>query len=224
MSERMFCYQCEQTANGKGCTQIGVCGKSPEVAALQDLLIYSLKGLSQVALEARKREITDEKADIFTCKALFATLTNVNFDPDRVIELINETVQLRDSLRRKVEAAGGTIKSAGPVSFMPKDSVSDLVEQGRLVGIKSDPTLDPDIHSLQWILTYGIKGVAAYADHAYILGQKDTKVFAFIQPVLELLQQRTRKQVRKGGAHLPMPVVARMMVLRQHPLCDFVVP
>jgi len=184
MSEKMFCYQCEQTANEKGCTQIGVCGKSPEVAALQDLLIYTLKGLSQVAIESRKHEITDEKADIFTCKALFSTLTNVNFDPNRFVELIKKTVQLRDSLRKKVENAGGTIKSAGPVSFVPKNTVSELVEQGRLVGVKSDPTLDPDVHSLQWLLTYGIKGVAAYADHAYILGQEDPKVFAFIQEAL----------------------------------------
>ncbi|MCJ7614599.1 hydroxylamine reductase [Candidatus Bathyarchaeota archaeon] len=180
----MFCYQCEQTANEKGCTQIGVCGKSPEVAVLQDLLIYTLKGLSQVAIESRKHEITDEKADIFTCKALFSTLTNVNFDQNRFVELIKKTVQLRDSLLKKVENAGGTIKSAGPVSFVPKNTVSELVEQGRLVGVKSDPTLDPDVHSLQWLLTYGIKGVAAYADHAYILGQEDPKVFAFIQEAL----------------------------------------
>ncbi len=82
----MFCFQCEQTANEKGCTQFGVCGKSPEVAALQDLLIYALKGLSQVAIEARKHEITTEDEDIFTCKALFSTLTNVNFDPNRFVD------------------------------------------------------------------------------------------------------------------------------------------
>ena len=191
MSEKMFCYQCEQTANEKGCTQIGVCGKRPEVAALQDLLIYTLKGLSQVALEARKRNITDEKADIFTCKALFATLTNVNFDPERITDLINRTVQLRDSLKVKVEAVEGTIEAAEIASFMPEDSVSGLVEQGRSVGIKSDATLDPDIHSLQQILIYGTKGVAAYADHAYILGQKDPKVFAFIQEALATTLDKT---------------------------------
>jgi len=89
-------------------------------------------------------------------------------------------VELRDSLRKKFENAGGTIKSAGPVSFVPKNTVTELVEQGRLVGIKSDPNLDPDLLSLQQLLIYGIKGVAAYADHAYILGQKDPKVFSFI--------------------------------------------
>ena len=181
---QMFCYQCEQTLNETGCTKYGVCGKSPEVATLQDLLIYKLQGLSQVATEARKHKITDEQIDIFTCKALFSTLTNVNFDPNRFVELIQKTVQLRDSLRKKVENAGGIIKSAGPVTFVLKDSITELVKQGRLVGIKSDPNVDPDVHSLQWLLIYGIKGVAAYTDHAYILGQKDPTVFAFIHEAL----------------------------------------
>ena len=182
--KQMFCFQCEQTANEKGCTKFGVCGKSPEVAALQDLLIYALKGLSQVAIEARKHEIIDEEVDIFTCKALFSTLTNVNFDSKRFVELIEKTVQLRDSLRQKIDNAGGTIKPEGPINFVPKNSIEELVAQGRLVGVKSDPDVDPDVHSLQWLLIYGIKGVAAYTDHAYILGQKDPKVFAFIHDAL----------------------------------------
>lgn len=180
----MFCYQCEQTANEKGCTQIGVCGKKPEVAALQDLLIFALKGLSQVTIELRKHVPVDENIDIFICEALFSTLTNVNFDPNRIVGLIKKTVQYRESLLKKVEASGGTVKSTDPIRFIPKESIIELVEQGKLVGIKSDPTINPDIHSLQWILTYGLKGVAAYADHAYILGQKDPKVFIFIQEAL----------------------------------------
>ncbi|PVX23174.1 MAG: hydroxylamine reductase, partial [Candidatus Bathyarchaeum sp.] len=187
----MFCYQCEQTLNEKGCTKYGVCGKSPEVAALQDLLIYALKGLSKVATEAKKHQITDEQTNIFTCKALFSTLTNVNFDPDRFVELIQKTVQLRNSLLTKIETAGGTIEPDGPVSFVPKTTINELVEQGRLVGIDSDPNVDPDIHSLQWLLIYGIKGVAAYADHAYVLGQKDPKVFAFIHEALAATLDKT---------------------------------
>ena len=181
---QMFCYQCEQTLNETGCIKYGVCGKSPEVAALQDLLIYTLQGLAQVAIEARKHKITDEQIDIFTCETLFSTLTNVNFDPNRFVELIKKTVKLRDSLRKKVKNAGGTIKSAGPVTFAPKNSIKELVEQGRLVGIKSDPNVDSDVHSLQWLLIYGIKGVATYTDHAYILGQKDPTVFVFIHEAL----------------------------------------
>ncbi|MFC1487923.1 hydroxylamine reductase [Thermoproteota archaeon] len=176
----MFCFQCEQTANGKGCIQFGVCGKNSEIASLQDLLIYTLKGLSQVAIEARKHKITDEEADIFTGKALFSTLTNVNFDTNRFVKLIKKTVELRDSLRKKVENAGKILKTDGPVNFVPKNTINELVEQGKLVSIKSDLNVDPDILSLQQLLTYGIKGVAAYADHANILGQKDTNVFSFI--------------------------------------------
>jgi hydroxylamine reductase len=119
---QMFCYQCEQTANETGCTKFGVCGKSPQVAALQDLLIYTLKGLSQVAKEAKKQNINDEEADIFTCKVLFSPLINVNFDQDCFENLIKKTTKFRDRLQKKVETAEGTIKSKGPASFVPKET------------------------------------------------------------------------------------------------------
>ncbi|MCW4023260.1 MAG: hydroxylamine reductase [Candidatus Bathyarchaeota archaeon] len=180
----MFCYQCEQTANEKGCTQHGVCGKSPEVAALQDLLVYALKGLSQVALEAKKQNIPTDEADIFTCKALFSTLTNVNFDPSRFETLIKKTAQLRDSLKQEIKKCGLIISYDEVANFIPKDTVSQLVEQGKTVGILSNPALDPAIQSLRQILTYGIKGVAAYADHAEILGQNDPEVYTFIYEAL----------------------------------------
>jgi hydroxylamine reductase len=183
-NQKMFCYQCEQTANEKGCTQHGVCGKSPEVAALQDLLVYALKGLSQVALEAKKQNIPTDEADTFTCKALFSTLTNVNFDPSRFETLIKKTAQLRDSLKQEIKKCGLTISYDEVANFIPKDTVSQLVEQGKTVGILSNPALDPDIQSLRQILTYGIKGVAAYADHAEILGQKDPEVYTFIYEAL----------------------------------------
>ena len=102
-NQKMFCYQCEQTANEKGCTQHGVCGKSPEVAALQDLLVYALKGLSAVALEAKKQSIPTDEINSFTCKALFSTLTNVNFDPTRFETLIKKTTQLRDTLKQEIK-------------------------------------------------------------------------------------------------------------------------
>ena len=176
----MFCFQCEQVSEGKNCTTFGVCGKSPDVAALQDLLMHALMGLSQVAVTARTLKIIDEDVDVFTCEALFSTLTNVNFDPNRFVTLINRTVELRDSLKEKVENAGGTVKLTNPVRFVPKNAVSDLVEQGKLEGFKAYTGLDEDTRSLQNILIYGIKGLAAYADHAYLLGQKDSNVFAFI--------------------------------------------
>lgn len=176
----MFCYQCEQTFQGKGCTVAGVCGKSPEVAALQDLLVYMLRGLSQVAVDAHKINIDDESVGIFTCEALFATLTNVNFDPDDIIRYIRKAEEARDDLKSKVTGAGGTVTHDNAVSLLLEKDKAGLVAQGKRVGIKSDSTIDPDLHSLQWLLTYALKGVAAYAYHAYRLGKKDAKIFHFI--------------------------------------------
>ncbi len=178
----MFCYQCEQTSEGKGCSRFGVCGKSPEVAALQDLLIYTLKGLSQVAVEARKIGINDDAVNRFTLEATFSTLTNVSFDAQRFEELIRRCVKLRDSLKEKIQAREGkTDFPEGPAYFSPARTEAGLVQQGLEVGVKSDSSIDPDVLSLQQTLIYGLKGVAAYADHAFILGEKDEKIFAFVQ-------------------------------------------
>ncbi len=177
----MFCYQCEQTAKGQGCTVIGVCGKTPDVATLQDLLVYTLRGLSQLAIEAGKVGVKDEKISVFICEALFATLTNVNFDSDRIIEYLKKAVEYRDSLRKKVQAAGGHIDAtSGPANLVLEKTKDGLIAQGKRFGIKSQPIIDADLHSLQWMLTYGLKGVAAYTYHAYILGKKDPKVFDFV--------------------------------------------
>src|SRR4030042_4967956 len=113
--EQMFCYQCEQTAKGQGCTIVGVCGKTPEVAALQDLLVYLLRGISQLAIEAEKVDVRDEQLGIFTCEALFATLTNVNFDTDSLVAYIRKAAKLREQLRMKVQATGALVNvSDGP--------------------------------------------------------------------------------------------------------------
>src|SRR5665648_1118223 len=116
--DQMFCYQCEQTAQGKGCTVYGVCGKNPEVAALQDLLIYMLRGLSQLALEGQKVGFKDEQLNLFICESAFATLTNVNFDPDTIIEYIKRAAKLRDNLREKVQSSGGYVGFHGPVDML----------------------------------------------------------------------------------------------------------
>jgi hydroxylamine reductase len=180
-SEAMFCYQCEQTAKGEGCTRVGVCGKKPEVASLQDLLIYALKGLSLYASEGRRVGAVERDIDRFTVKALFSTLTNVNFDPDRFAKMIEQCVAMRENLKEKVRAAGGKGNfPEGPATFKPEKTLEGLIAQGKKVGLKSEPNLDPDIHSLQQTLIYGIKGVAAYADHAQILGQEDDRVYSFI--------------------------------------------
>ena len=177
----MFCYQCEQTAKGEGCTKIGVCGKQPEVAALQDLLLYAVKGLSQVAVEGRKVGVIDDDVNQFTCEALFSTLTNVDFDPERFPPLIQKCVEMTGALKDKVAAAGGPSQyPAGPVDFKPEATLEGMVKQGEAFGIKNDPEPNEDIHALKWTLIFGIKGVAAYADHARILGQEDDAVYAFI--------------------------------------------
>jgi len=181
----MFCYQCEQTAKGEGCTKVGVCGKQPDVAALQDLLIYALRGLSLYAVEGQRVGVTSDEINRFTCKALFSTLTNVDFDPDRFSALIQETVAFREQLKAQVGAASGKTDFAdAPANFQPGANLEDLVKQGEGVGLKSDPDVNPDILSLQHILLFGVKGVAAYADHAAILGKEDNVVYDFLHEAL----------------------------------------
>ncbi len=177
----MFCFQCEQTAKGTGCTKIGVCGKKPDVAALQDLLIYALKGLSQVAVEGRKVGITDQDVNVFTCEATFSTLTNVDFDPDRFVGLLRQCLDLRDNLKEKVKAAGGVREfPEGPANLELGSNREEMIRQGEMHGVLSNGEMDEDRRSLRETLIYGLKGVAAYADHARILGQEDDEVYGFI--------------------------------------------
>lgn len=174
----MFCNQCEQTAKGTGCTQIGVCGKQPDVAALQDLLIYACQGLSVVAHEAAKKGIQDKETDLFLYKAVFSTLTNVNFDAGRFPALINKAVDLRTCMIARVGALG-VISDCPCLKFTPAADLAGLVKQGEEHAVTA---LDPnaDIASLKQTVIYGIKGVAAYADHAALLGQYDGSVAAYI--------------------------------------------
>jgi len=176
----MFCYQCEQTAFGTGCTKVGVCGKSPEAAALQDLLTHALKGLSLVAVEGRKVGVVDDRVNRFTCEAMFSCLTNVDFDPPRFVPMIQEAYNLREALKQKVKAAGGNVDQGEIANFKPAADMGGLLQQATAVGFRSQASIDPDIQSLQHILVIGLRGVAAYADHAQILGQTDEKVYAFI--------------------------------------------
>ncbi|MFZ5651124.1 MAG: hydroxylamine reductase [Bacillota bacterium] len=187
----MFCNQCEQTAKGTGCSVSGVCGKKPEVAALQDLLLHAVKGLSLYADEGRKVGVTDPEVNRFTVGALFTTLTNVNFDPDRFQYLINSCVELTEKMKKKVAAAGGKVDFADPsASFKPAPDLAGLIRQGEEAGMVTDHSAGPDIQSLQQITVYGIKGVSAYADHAAILGQEDESIYAFIHQGLASLANK----------------------------------
>lgn len=161
----MFCFQCEQTAKGEGCTRTGVCGKPPEVAALQDLIIHALKGLAHYAVEGRRIGIEDREVDTFACQALFTTLTNVNFDTDRFVFMINHSIELRDALKERIKKAGVRTDFDHPeASFAPAKDLDGLIQEGEAAGIKSDPGISPDTLSLSEILIYGLKGMAAYAD------------------------------------------------------------
>jgi len=184
----MFCNQCEQTAKGIACTTIGVCGKAPEVSDLQDLLIHAVQGLSLHAHAARQHGIVDGEINLFTSEAIFSTLTNVNFDSERLADLISKAVQYRQSLHDRLQAAGHPQSFPdAAANFIPAKDEAGLMAQGEGVTPASDTTENPDILSLKQILLYGLKGVAAYADHARILGQEDDKVFAFMHEAMATL-------------------------------------
>ncbi|PKN07224.1 MAG: hydroxylamine reductase [Deltaproteobacteria bacterium HGW-Deltaproteobacteria-8] len=175
----MFCNQCEQTAKGTGCTAIGVCGKQPDVAALQDLLIHACQGLSVVAHECAQKGVQDKDTDIFLFKAVFSTLTNVNFDPERFVPLIRKAVELRECMKARLAPLGLTVPALDAVTFAPAADLAGLVAQGELHAINAVDK-NPDIQSLKQTVIYGIKGVAAYADHAALLGQYDATIAAYI--------------------------------------------
>ena len=181
----MFCNQCEQTAKGIGCTKIGVCGKSDETAALQDLLTFAVQGLSLVAEDARKNGIVDGAINRFTAEAVFACLTNVDFDPLRFQAWITKAVELREQLKAKVKAAGSATQFTAPAAvFAPAASLEGLIAQGQALDFINSLDANEDLRSLKQIAVYGIRGLAAYADHAAILGQEDDSVYAYIHSTL----------------------------------------
>ncbi len=188
----MYCYQCEQTAKGTGCTVRGVCGKDAEVAALQDLLVFAAKGLGRYAHRLKAFGVADREANVLIVEALFTTVTNVNFDAARIEQMI-----------RNVRKAAGRLKGlyeqqCSNAGQEPEELCCDkcpitgttevLIEQGRLLAIdKRKEELGEDVVGLQELITYGLKGAAAYADHAQILGVADDEVFATFNEILSYL-------------------------------------
>lgn len=181
----MFCYQCEQTVGGAGCTAVGVCGKHPDVAALQDLMVHQLKGIGYLAHKARLSGKIDDEVNRYTVEALFSTITNVDFDPDRLMHWINKGESVRQKLltmvpvKERADAPEAVLFAAG------KTAADCLTQAGELTILNFHP--DPDIRSLMHLLLYGLKGLAAYADHAYILGKKDDAVFGYMHKALSRL-------------------------------------
>jgi len=185
----MFCEQCEQTASGDGCHQFGACGKSPQVNAVQDLLIHCLRGLAPVALQAKEKDIDTYTADVFTCEALFATMTNVNFNAPRFTSYIQQAIALREVLKEQLQTRSRDLIWPEIATFQPNFNDS-LVEQGQEVALKFISQVGKDavdIFSLKLTVLYGIKGAASYAFHAYEVGQEDEAVYRFIHQALAVL-------------------------------------
>ena len=190
----MFCYQCEQTAGGTGCTRFGVCGKDPETAALQDLLVHGVKGLAMYAHRARQLGAADRDVDVFAIETLFSTVTNVNFDSRRLADTARQLGRMRDrakALYTKAYAEKHGQPPAplgGPAAWEPAADLAGLVRQGQQVGIPGRLSrLGADIGGLQELVTYGVKGMAAYAEHAQVLGQEDDGVYAFVHEAMDFL-------------------------------------
>lgn len=164
----MFCYQCEQTANGKGCTKQGVCGKTPEVANLQDLLIFQLKGISCYGDILLKKGVRPEKRVVsFVENCLFTTLTNVNFDPEVHVKLLQEAQKIKDELRQQT---GGTGTENIYMAYRLPETKSEMLRTSQIAGIMYDQNLDEDIRSLRQLVIYGLKGISAYGHQARELG------------------------------------------------------
>lgn len=178
MENKMFCYQCQETAGCTGCTQSGVCGKKPDVAAMQDLLVYVTKGISAVTtqLRAEGKEVPQEVNHLIT-RNLFTTITNANFDKDAIVAQICTTLEAKEGLLDQVERAPQLPEAArwtgGEATFEAKAAK---------VGVLA--TEDEDIRSLRELITYGLKGLSAYSKHANVLLQEDVEVDAFLQRAL----------------------------------------
>jgi len=189
----MFCYQCEQTAKGQGCTARGVCGKSDEAATLMDLLVHAAKGIGMYAHRAAALGARDEEADVFVVEALFATVTNVDFDPDQLEELVRRAAEIRDKARALYEDACARAgqepeRLDGPAAWQPANTREGLLAQGREAGIQGRvDRVGEDVAGLQELSLYGLKGAAAYLDHAQILGREAADVYASVHETLDAL-------------------------------------
>ncbi len=204
----MFCYQCEQTFRGTGCVDNGVCGKDPATADLQDLLVHGLKGVAMYADRARRAGATDAEINEWALTALFATGTNVNFDADNIEELIRRGAVVRDRARALYQeacrAAGQAPEAlAGPAQFEPAATRDELLLQAfQIATPKRMVTLGEDVAGLQELVVYGLKGAAAYAEHARQLGKEDADIYAGLYEILNVVADPASGQDALLGAAL----------------------
>lgn len=178
MDQKMFCYQCQETAGCKGCTVVGVCGKQPDVAAMQDLLVWVTKGISAVTTRLREegRAVADEVNHLVT-ENLFTTITNANFDKVAIEKRIEKTLEMKTALWEQLERRDNLPEAAGWTGE-PSEFIKKASEAGVLIG------QNEDIISLRSLITYGLKGLSAYTRHANVLLQEDREVDAFLQRAL----------------------------------------
>ncbi|EDX87807.1 hydroxylamine reductase [Synechococcus sp. PCC 7335] len=190
----MFCEQCEQTASGDGCHQFGACGKSPEVNSIHDLLIHCLRSLAPVALQAKAMGIDTHEADVFTCEAMFATMTNVNFSPSSLKTYVESAIAHRELLKETIQTQSPeSILLPIIVDFVP-DLDGNLSEQGEKIALKFISQVGKDavdIFSLKLTTLYGLKGAASYAFHAYEVGQEDEAIYHFVHRALDALRDQS---------------------------------
>jgi len=175
----MFCYQCQETTKGTGCTVKGLCGKTEEVAGLQDLLIYTLKGIAIHAVQARGLGVVRKDVNEFIMEGLFSTITNANFDGQYFVRRIQEGLNLREDLKLDIIKAGGTLSGDLNDATTWTTSADNFETKSALVGVLA--TEDEDVRSLRELLIYGLKGIAAYAEHAHALEYEEEGIFAFIE-------------------------------------------
>ena len=180
----MFCYQCQETAKGKGCTIQGVCGKTSDVANLQDLLIYTLKGISILGLKADEINMCIPEVDKMLVDGLFMTITNANFDEDRFIKKIKEALKIRDELKAKLEVKGVKLENLHDSVTWTGETVEAFEAKADSVQVGVLATENEDVRSLRELITYGVKGMAAYAEHAANLGFEDEDIYKFIRKAL----------------------------------------
>ena len=185
----MFCYQCEQTAGGKGCTKLGVCGKTPEIANLQDLLIYQLKGISFYARHILDSGLNVDKSVVsFIENCLFTTLTNVNFNVDDHVHLLKQSQEIKNNLKNIVGTTDYITPSA---AYELPETKADMLRDAPMAGIMYDKTLDPDIRSLRQTILYGLKGISAYGHQARELSYYSDNVDNFYIIALEAITDNT---------------------------------
>jgi hydroxylamine reductase len=171
----MFCYQCQETVNNTGCTKIGVCGKKESTSNLQDLLIFVLQGIATYVQEIKLEKIEVRKLGRFAIKSLFTTITNANFDDSDILERIQKALSLKEGLIKKAGKLASTLPEAATWTC---EDVSGFSEKAKSIGVLL--TENEDIRSLRQLLIYGVKGISAYADHAYILGYEKDEIYNFI--------------------------------------------